>query len=102
MHPSTIALPVGDDLRCADLVSHLRSCRLSLDIGLAQADIGFIDAAAHEVYLIEHEIHLICRILVTIDSDGPRDLLSDELDLVLIRFSELRLQVSINIHWRPG
>jgi hypothetical protein len=93
MRPSTIALPIGDNLRCAALVSHLRSCRLSLDVGLAQAEIGFIDIAAHEVYLIEHEIHLICRILVAIDSDAPRHLLSDELDLVLIRLSELRLQV---------
>jgi hypothetical protein len=82
-----------DGLRCDALAGHFRNSRLALDRGTAQAKLGFFDIAAHEIYLVEQDIHLICRILVALDSEPSRKQLSVELDLILIRLNTLRLRI---------
>jgi hypothetical protein len=85
--------PADDRLSCNTLKHRLRNCRLSLDLGTNQAEWGFFDTAAHEVYLVEQEINLICRSLLALASEPSRKQLSAEVDLILIRLRTLRLRI---------
>jgi hypothetical protein len=71
----------------------LQSCHVALDFGANQARLGIQKGVSHALFAAENEIYIVLRFLPQIADIPQRKRCSVDLEMILIRFCALRLQI---------